>query len=151
MNLTLLHSCWSLGLPSTVFIAVSIKSCGLYFYLYMQVLEDKARRAVSADEDCEQNIRLLSFCRKHRQPADEWTPIDQHKPLTLRDCSSYIPPSNLSGCARCGKSYGSSILLSEFYSILIFSSVYGSCLFHSSSLSSATLVLNGESSDCNKF
>lgn len=69
--------------------------------LFIEVLEDKARHAGSADEDCEQNLRLLSFCKKHRQPTYERTPTDQQKPLALRDCSSYVPPSNLSGCARC--------------------------------------------------
>lgn len=69
--------------------------------LFIEVLEDKARHAPSADEDCEQSLRLTSFCRKHRQPPDERTPADQQRPLALRDCSNYVPPLNSSGCARC--------------------------------------------------
>eukprot|EP01018_Ginkgo_biloba_P036073 Gb_27375 [translate_table: standard] len=63
--------------------------------------EKKVRHAGSVDEECEQHLRLLSFCKKHRQPTEERSPVDQQRHLTLRDCSSYIPPSNPSGCARC--------------------------------------------------
>lgn len=69
--------------------------------LCVEVLEDKrARHTGSTHEECEQ-LRLLSFCKKHRQPTDERSPTDQEGSLAIRDCSAYVPPSNPSGCARC--------------------------------------------------
>ncbi|XP_039045575.1 histone-lysine N-methyltransferase ATX2-like isoform X2 [Hibiscus syriacus] len=66
-------------------------------------LEDEERLfLLSVDEDDEdQCIRLLSFCKKHRQPSND--PIeasDERVGRLVRQCSDYTPPLNPSGCAR---------------------------------------------------
>ncbi|XP_057959590.1 histone-lysine N-methyltransferase ATX2 isoform X2 [Malania oleifera] len=65
-------------------------------------LEDEDRlHLISVDDDDEdQCIRLLSFCKKHRQPSNERSVADERIGLTARQCSNYTPPSNPSGCAR---------------------------------------------------
>ncbi|XP_058102565.1 histone-lysine N-methyltransferase TRX1-like isoform X2 [Magnolia sinica] len=64
-------------------------------------LEDEDRiHLMSVDEDDDQCIRLLSFCKRHRQPSHERSPSNEQIGQTVRNCSSYTPPSNLSGCAR---------------------------------------------------
>lgn len=64
-------------------------------------LEDEDKlHLMSVDEDDDQCVRLLSFCKKHRQPSGERSPIDEKIVTTARNCSHYIPPSNPSGCAR---------------------------------------------------
>lgn len=65
-------------------------------------LEDEDRLhliSVEDDED-DQCIRLLSFCKKHRQPSNERTAFDERIGQVARQCSDYNPPSNPSGCAR---------------------------------------------------
>ncbi|KAE8718349.1 Histone-lysine N-methyltransferase ATX1 [Hibiscus syriacus] len=66
-------------------------------------LEDEERLfLLSVDEDDEdQCIRLLSFCKKHRQPSND--PIeasDERVGRIVCQCSDYTPPLNPSGCAR---------------------------------------------------
>jgi hypothetical protein len=51
--------------------------------LFIGALEDKARHAGSVDENCEQNFRLFSFCKKHRQLTYEWIPTDQRTSLAV--------------------------------------------------------------------
>ncbi|KAF8402254.1 hypothetical protein HHK36_013206 [Tetracentron sinense] len=66
-------------------------------------LEDEDRLhliSMDDDDDDDQCIRLLSFCRKHRQPSNERSPTDEQTMPVARHCSNYIPPSNPSGCAR---------------------------------------------------
>ncbi|KAM1270596.1 hypothetical protein ACFX13_032479 [Malus domestica] len=65
-------------------------------------LEDEDRlHLLSVDDDeVEQCIRLLSFCKKHRQPTNDRSAADNCISRTVRRCSEYIPPSNPSGCAR---------------------------------------------------
>ncbi|XP_010245953.1 PREDICTED: histone-lysine N-methyltransferase ATX2-like [Nelumbo nucifera] len=65
-------------------------------------LEDEDRlHLMSMDEDDDdQCIRLLSFCKRHRQPSNERSPGDEQIGPIARCCSDYIPPSNPSGCAR---------------------------------------------------
>ncbi|CAK7348099.1 unnamed protein product [Dovyalis caffra] len=65
-------------------------------------LEDEDRLyLLSLDEDdADQCIRLLSFCKKHRQPSNERVVIDERVGRIPRRCSDYIPPCNPSGCAR---------------------------------------------------
>jgi hypothetical protein len=67
-------------------------------------LEDEDRLyLLSLDEDdADQCIRLLSFCKKHRQPSNERVVTDERVGQIPRRCSDYIPPCNLSGCARTG-------------------------------------------------
>ncbi|XP_031271305.1 histone-lysine N-methyltransferase ATX2-like isoform X2 [Pistacia vera] len=65
-------------------------------------LEDEDRlNLLSFDEDDEdQCIRLLSFCKKHRQPSNDRLAIDERVGQITRRCCDYSPPSNPSGCAR---------------------------------------------------
>ncbi|KAI8537708.1 hypothetical protein RHMOL_Rhmol09G0045700 [Rhododendron molle] len=65
-------------------------------------LEDEDRlHLISMDEDeDEQCIRLLSFCKKHRPPSTECLEKDDRVRQTARQCPDYSPPSNPSGCAR---------------------------------------------------
>ncbi|KAL5781988.1 hypothetical protein ACOSP7_007017 [Xanthoceras sorbifolium] len=65
-------------------------------------LEDEDRlHLLSLDEDDEdQCIRLLSFCKKHRQPSNERLATDERIGQNTRRCCDYTPPFNPSGCAR---------------------------------------------------
>ncbi|XP_077250235.1 histone-lysine N-methyltransferase TRX1-like [Tasmannia lanceolata] len=66
-------------------------------------LEDESRllHLLSVDEDDDdQCIRLLSFCKKHRQPSTQRSPDDRQILQRDRNCYNYNPPSNPSGCAR---------------------------------------------------
>ncbi|KAK2641715.1 hypothetical protein Ddye_023478 [Dipteronia dyeriana] len=65
-------------------------------------LEDEDRlHLLSLDEDDEdQCIRLLSFCKKHRQPSNERLATDERIGPNTRRCCDYTPPYNQSGCAR---------------------------------------------------
>ncbi|XWS22244.1 hypothetical protein CRYUN_Cryun29cG0017900 [Craigia yunnanensis] len=65
-------------------------------------LEDEDRLfLLSVDEDDEdQCIRLLSFCKKHRQPSNDRLASDEQVGRTAPQCSDYTPPLNPSDCAR---------------------------------------------------
>ncbi|KAG6667557.1 hypothetical protein CIPAW_01G108600 [Carya illinoinensis] len=65
-------------------------------------LEDEDRLYLLAVDDDEEDqcIRLLSFCKKHRQPSNERSAGDERIGQVARQCSDYTPPSNPSGCAR---------------------------------------------------
>ncbi|XP_015887157.3 histone-lysine N-methyltransferase ATX2 [Ziziphus jujuba] len=65
-------------------------------------LEDEDRlHLLSVDDDEEhQCIRLLSFCKKHKQPSNNRSSAVERIGQTTRQCSEYTPPSNPSGCAR---------------------------------------------------
>ncbi|XP_042480211.1 histone H3-lysine(4) N-trimethyltransferase ATX1-like [Macadamia integrifolia] len=65
--------------------------------------EDEDRlHLMSMDEDEDnQCIPLLSFCKRHRQPSNErCSPADEKTGQITRHCSNYNPPCNPSGCAR---------------------------------------------------
>ncbi|KAK4422058.1 Histone-lysine N-methyltransferase ATX2 [Sesamum alatum] len=56
---------------------------------------------VPFDEDEEdQCIQLLSFCRKHRPTSNERLPYDERIGQKAVELADYIPPTNPSGCAR---------------------------------------------------
>ncbi|KAK7374756.1 hypothetical protein VNO80_08193 [Phaseolus coccineus] len=55
---------------------------------------------LSVDDDEDQCIRLLSFCKKHRQPSNEHSVADDRIVRVAGLCSDYEPPPNPSGCAR---------------------------------------------------
>ncbi|KAL1323025.1 hypothetical protein HN51_068043 [Arachis hypogaea] len=55
---------------------------------------------LSVDDDEEQCIRLLSFCKKHRQPSNEHSVANERIVRAAGPCSDYEPPPNPSGCAR---------------------------------------------------
>ncbi|KAG5531010.1 hypothetical protein RHGRI_025834 [Rhododendron griersonianum] len=80
-------------------------------------LEDEDRlHLISMDEDeDEQCIRLLSFCKKHRPPSTERLEKDDRVRQTARQCPDYSPPSNPSGCARSGYVIVASLLWAEPY------------------------------------
>lgn len=54
---------------------------------------------LSVDDDEDQCIRLLSFCKKHRQPSHDHSVADERVQV-IGQCSEYEPPPNPSGCAR---------------------------------------------------
>ncbi|CAL5191354.1 unnamed protein product [Lathyrus oleraceus] len=54
---------------------------------------------LSLDDDEDQCIRLLSFCKRHRQPSHEHSVADERVQV-IGQCSDYKPPPNSSGCAR---------------------------------------------------
>ncbi|GKU87587.1 hypothetical protein SLEP1_g1963 [Rubroshorea leprosula] len=65
-------------------------------------LEDEERLHLLAvdDDDEDQCIRLVSFCKKHKQPSNERKSVDKWIGGKLHQCSDYSPPINPSGCAR---------------------------------------------------
>ncbi|KAK9159716.1 hypothetical protein Syun_006057 [Stephania yunnanensis] len=65
-------------------------------------LEDEDKlHLVSFDEDeDDQCIRLLSYCKKHRSPSNEHLPTAEQIGSVITQCSNYTPPCNSSGCAR---------------------------------------------------
>nr|CAD1831618.1 unnamed protein product [Ananas comosus var. bracteatus] len=62
--------------------------------------DDDQIRLMSLDEDDGQCIRLLSFCKKHRQPSNERPPADESLMKPAKVGSSHTYSSNPSGCAR---------------------------------------------------
>ncbi|XWS35269.1 hypothetical protein CRYUN_Cryun21dG0111600 [Craigia yunnanensis] len=75
--------------------------CGVSYGACIQ-LEDEDRLfllfVVEDDED--QCICLLSFCKKHRQPSNDRLASDEQVGRTARQCSDYTPPLNPSGCSH---------------------------------------------------
>ncbi|KAJ8422635.1 hypothetical protein Cgig2_028506 [Carnegiea gigantea] len=65
-------------------------------------LEDEDRlHLIPVDEDEEEQcIRLLSFCKKHKQPSNDRPTAAERIGRSARQHSSY-KPYNQSGCARC--------------------------------------------------
>ncbi|XP_009802433.1 histone-lysine N-methyltransferase ATX2-like [Nicotiana sylvestris] len=65
-------------------------------------LEDEDRlHLIPMDEDEEdQCIRLLSFCKKHRAVSNERPAVDEWVAQKACEHSDYTPPPNPSGCAR---------------------------------------------------
>ncbi|XP_021733247.1 histone-lysine N-methyltransferase ATX1-like [Chenopodium quinoa] len=70
---------------------------------YCAELEDEDKlHLISVDEDEEEQcIRLLSFCKRHKQPSNDRPITDEANGKKSCQQLSYIPPSNESGCARC--------------------------------------------------
>ncbi|XP_031478459.1 histone-lysine N-methyltransferase TRX1-like isoform X2 [Nymphaea colorata] len=62
--------------------------------------EENILHLLFADEDDDHCIRLLSFCKKHRQPANKQVAADKQVYNALLPCPSYTPSTNFSGCAR---------------------------------------------------
>lgn len=54
------------------------------------------------DDEEDQCIRLLSFCKKHRAVSNEHTAVDESGGQKACEYSDYAPPPNPSGCARSG-------------------------------------------------
>ncbi|WRX20142.1 SET domain - like 10 [Theobroma cacao] len=117
-------------------------------------LEDEDRLfLLSVDEDDEdQCIRLLSFCKKHRQPSNDRLTSDERVGRTVRQCSEYTPPLNLSGCARTepynhfgrrGRKEPEALAAASLKRLFVENQPYlvGGCCQHG--LSSSTLPNNG--------
>lgn len=86
-------------------------------YLNVQLEDEDRLHLISMDEDeDEQCIRLLSFCKKHRPPSTERSAKDDRITQAAPQCSDYSPPSNPSGCARSG--------VLSFYSLLYLCNTY---------------------------
>lgn len=62
--------------------------------------EDRLHLLSFEDEEEDPSIRLLSFCKRHRQPSNERLAADERISQTARQCSDFTPPSNPTGCAR---------------------------------------------------
>ncbi|KAK4778260.1 hypothetical protein SAY87_018447 [Trapa incisa] len=65
-------------------------------------LEDEERLHLLSFDDDEENqcIRLLSFCKRHKQPSNERRSEVAHIRQVASQCCDYNPPSNPTGCAR---------------------------------------------------
>ncbi|CAA7015002.1 unnamed protein product [Microthlaspi erraticum] len=62
--------------------------------------EDRLNLLSTVEEEANQCIRMLSFCKRHRQTSTACLESeDRMKPVTNKT-SEYLPPSNPSGCAR---------------------------------------------------
>ncbi|CAN6462495.1 unnamed protein product [Victoria cruziana] len=61
--------------------------------------EENILHLLFADEDDDHCIRLLSFCKKHRQPANKQVLAEKQVSNTLQ-FPSYTPSANFSGCSR---------------------------------------------------
>ncbi|WOK95128.1 histone-lysine N-methyltransferase TRX1-like [Canna indica] len=68
--------------------------------LCVELEDDEKIHLMSLDEDDDQCIRLLSFCKKHRRPPNGRAPADDILRLPSQLGSSYLPEPNPSGCAR---------------------------------------------------
>lgn len=64
--------------------------------------DDERLHLISLDEDDseDQCVRLLSFCKKHKQPSNQRIAADERIGQIGHLCSDYILPINSSGCAR---------------------------------------------------
>ncbi|CAL1404614.1 unnamed protein product, partial [Linum trigynum] len=65
-------------------------------------LEDEERLYLLSmeDDEEEQCIRLISFCKRHKQPTNDRQIGDERIGRVSHRCSDYVPSSNQSGCAR---------------------------------------------------
>lgn len=95
-------TCSVCKVPYGACIQCSVNSCKTAFHplcarsagLYMEVLEEKQKL------DGETDLRLLAYCRKHKQPTSRACESAQPTIRAKTDCLSYQPPLNSSGCAR---------------------------------------------------
>lgn len=62
--------------------------------------EDRLHLIPMDDDEEDQCIRLLSFCKKHRAVSNEHTAVDESGGQKACEYSDYAPPPNPSGCAR---------------------------------------------------
>ncbi|KAF5946840.1 hypothetical protein HYC85_017068 [Camellia sinensis] len=75
--------------------------CGVSYGACIQLEDEDRLHLISMDDDDdEQCIRLLSYCKKHRPPSSRHLTADDKIVPIARQYSDYSPPSNPSGCAR---------------------------------------------------
>jgi len=53
-------------------------------------------------EEADQCIRMLSFCKRHRQTSTACLGSEDRIKSATHKTSEYLPPPNPSGCARTG-------------------------------------------------
>ncbi|BBG93501.1 trithorax-like protein 2 [Prunus dulcis] len=102
------HLACAIWIPGYLVLCSNNTCCAAYHPLCARAaglcveLEDEDRLHLLSVEDDEEDqcIRLLSFCKKHRQPTNDRSAADDRIGRTVRRCSDYTPPSNPSGCAR---------------------------------------------------
>ncbi|KAK1258351.1 Histone-lysine N-methyltransferase ATX1 [Acorus gramineus] len=70
--------------------------------LSIELEDEDGIHLMSVDEDDadDQCIRLLSFCKKHKQPSNECSAVGYQIAQDVHNHSSYNHPINPSGCAR---------------------------------------------------
>lgn len=89
----------------------------------MQLEDDDRLHLIPVDEDEEnQCIRLLSFCKKHR-PASSNERLVVVDERIASQCSDYSPPPNPSGCARSGELSNFQYFLNNIILMYCFSNV----------------------------
>lgn len=115
---------------SDVFHMVYLHVAYIFINLFSLQLEDEDRLYLLAVDDDEEDqcIRLLSFCKKHRQPSNDRSAADERLGRVSRQCSDYTPPSNPSGCARSGMFVDIRYLCIGIYRTRGWARCYGKCL-----------------------
>lgn len=95
-------------------------------FSWIQLEDEEKVHLMALDEDDDQCIRLLSFCKKHRQPSNERPSADSGLSLRSQLVSSSVHGSNTSGCARTGRDINSIIIQNSKYYLFILAS-YNYC------------------------
>uniref|UniRef100_A0A1J3GP59 Histone-lysine N-methyltransferase ATX2 n=1 Tax=Noccaea caerulescens TaxID=107243 RepID=A0A1J3GP59_NOCCA len=62
--------------------------------------EDRLNLLSTEEEEANQCIRMLSFCKRHRQTSTACLESEDRMEPATNKTSEYLPPCNLSGCAR---------------------------------------------------
>ncbi|XP_028759661.1 histone-lysine N-methyltransferase ATX2 [Neltuma alba] len=100
--------CSICGVPYGACIQCSNNSCRVAYHplcaraagLCVELENEDRLYLLSVDDDEDQCIRLLSFCKKHRHPSNDHSIADERIGRVTSQCSEYKPPPNPSGCAR---------------------------------------------------
>ncbi|KAF7837087.1 histone-lysine N-methyltransferase ATX2-like [Senna tora] len=100
--------CSICGVPYGACIQCSNNSCRVAYHplcaraagLCVELENEDRLYLLSVDDDEDQCIRLLSFCKKHRHPSNDHSVADERIGRVTSQCSDYKPPTNPSGCAR---------------------------------------------------
>lgn len=95
-------NCSICKVPYGACIQCTVNNCRVAFHplcarsagLCMEVLEEKRKG------DGDTDLRLLAYCRKHKQPTSNTCEVINPPQEVKTDCLSYQPPKNPSGCAR---------------------------------------------------
>ena len=95
-------NCSICKVPYGACIQCTVNNCRVAFHplcarsagLCMEVLEEKRKG------DGDTDLRLLAYCRKHKQPTSNTCEVINPPQEVKTDCLSYQPPKNPSGSAR---------------------------------------------------
>ncbi|XP_050232395.1 histone-lysine N-methyltransferase ATX2-like [Mercurialis annua] len=75
--------------------------CARAAALCVELADEERLHLLTVDDDLEnQCIRLLSFCKRHKQPSNERPVTEDRIGRITHRYSDYTPPCNPSGCAR---------------------------------------------------